>query len=317
MDASPDAPPDAAPVPEATSAAKPPAWTHITAALAALAATIGLFAWIGSMDFPKPGETGVDTSTGVTAPDAPSPSTNPANTVLIFSKTAGFRHDSIPEGIAAFTEIAKELGFSAESTEDSAAFTPDNLKRFAAVVFLNTTGDVLNDEQQKAFEGYIAGGGNYLGVHAAADTEYDWPFYGNLVGAYFARHPAIQEATVEITDAEHPATRGLDRFWKRTDEWYDYRAVPPAGTRILAQLDPQSYDGWSMTGQHPIAWCQEVGPARAIYTGGGHTKESYSEPAFRQHLAGALAWATHRDAESLPANETASLPESATAPAAQ
>src|SRR5262245_42621522 len=127
-------------------------------------------------------------------------------TVLVFSKTAGFRHDSIPDGIAAITALGEQNDFHVEATEDATAFTPDNLSRFAAVNFLATTGDVLNAEQQTAFEGYIDAGGGYAGIHAAADTEYDWPFYGQLVGAYFKSHPAIQEASIDVADHSHPST---------------------------------------------------------------------------------------------------------------
>ncbi|WP_143678422.1 ThuA domain-containing protein, partial [Streptomyces rhizosphaericus] len=143
--------------------------------------------------------------------------------VLVFSKTAGFRHDSIPDGIAAIKELGAQSGFAVDATEDGAAFTPDNLARYDAVVFLSTTGDVLDTAQQSAFEGYVRAGGGYVGVHAAADTEYDWPFYGGLAGAYFQSHPAIQRATVDVEDRANPATAHLAPTWERTDEWYNYR----------------------------------------------------------------------------------------------
>ncbi|MDY7085309.1 MAG: ThuA domain-containing protein, partial [Actinomycetota bacterium] len=116
--------------------------------------------------------------------------------VLVFSKTAGFRHDAIPAGIQLIRDLGAANSFTVTATEDSGQFTATNLARFSAVVFLNTTGDVLNPAQQSAFENYIRSGGGFVGVHAASDTEYDWPFYGELVGAYFASHPAIQAATV-------------------------------------------------------------------------------------------------------------------------
>jgi type 1 glutamine amidotransferase len=174
--------------------------------------------------------------------------------VLVFSKTAGFRHDSIPEGIAAVRELGTAGGFAVDATEDAGAFTPKNLARYDAVVFLSTTGDVLDDTQQTAFERYIKRGGGYVGIHAAADTEYDWAFYGGLAGAYFQSHPAIR-------------------------------------AHVLASLDESSYTGGTMSGDHPIAWCQEYRGGRAFYTGGGHTKESYAEPAFRKHLLGGIRYA--------------------------
>jgi type 1 glutamine amidotransferase len=214
-----------------------------------------------------------------------------AKRVLVFSKTAGFRHDSIPDGIAAIEQLGTSGGFTVDATEDAGAFTADNLRRYGAVVFLSTTGDVLDDTQQRAFEGYIHDGGGYVGVHAAADTEYDWPFYGGLAGAWFQSHPAIQPATVDVEDRAHPATSDLARTWDRTDEWYNYRSNPRERAHVLASLDESSYTGGTMTGDHPIAWCQDYQGGRAFYTGGGHTKESYADPAFRRHLLGGIRWA--------------------------
>jgi type 1 glutamine amidotransferase len=211
--------------------------------------------------------------------------------VLVFSKTAGFRHDSIPDGIAAVRELGAANGFAVDATEDAGAFTSKNLARYDAVVFLSTTGDVLDDTQQSAFERYINRGGGYVGIHAAADTEYDWAFYGGLAGAYFQSHPAIQPATVDVEDRAHPATSQLPKAWERTDEWYNYRSNPRDRAHVLASLDESSYTGGTMTGDHPIAWCQEYRGGRAFYTGGGHTKESYAEPAFRQHLLGGIRYA--------------------------
>jgi type 1 glutamine amidotransferase len=224
----------------------------------------------------------------VTGPAASHPAE--AKRVLVFSKTAGFRHDSIPEGIAAVKQLGEGAGFAVDATEDAGAFTSANLRRYDAVVFLSTTGDVLDAAQQSAFEGYIRHGGGYVGIHAAADTEYDWAFYGGVAGAYFQNHPAIQPATVDVEDRAHPATSDLARAWDRTDEWYNYRSNPRERAHVLASLDESSYTGGTMHGDHPIAWCQNYQGGRAFYTGGGHTKESYSEPAFRQHLLGGIRW---------------------------
>ncbi|MEV5493158.1 ThuA domain-containing protein [Streptomyces bobili] len=228
---------------------------------------------------------------GATLPAAShSPSPDEAR-VLVFSKTAGFRHDSIPDGVAALKELGATDGFTVHATEDAGAFTPANLRRYDAVVFLSTTGDVLDDTQQRAFEDYIHRGGGYVGIHAAADTEYDWPFYGGLAGAYFQSHPAIQPATVDVEDHAHPATSALPRSWIRTDEWYNYRSNPRDRAHVLASLDESSYTGGTMRGDHPIAWCQDYQGGRAFYTGGGHTKESYADPVFRRHLVGGILYA--------------------------
>ncbi|GAA4712644.1 ThuA domain-containing protein [Phytohabitans rumicis] len=214
--------------------------------------------------------------------------------VLVFTRTEGFRHDSIADGVQAMRELGARDGFAVTATEDPGAFTAESLSRYAAVVFLNTTGDVLDPPQQAAFEGYVRGGGGYVGVHAAADTEYDWPFYGALVGAYFARHPAVQPATVRVSDRSHPATAHLPESWSRVDEWYDFRANPRGTVRVLATLDESTYDGGGMGADHPHAWCHEFAGGRSFYTGAGHTAAAYAEPDFRAHLLGAIQYAAGR-----------------------
>lgn len=214
-----------------------------------------------------------------------------AKRVLVFSKTAGFRHDAIPEGIAALKELGKDSNITVDATEEAGQFTTANLARYDAVVFMSTTGDVLNADQQKAFENYIATGGGYMGVHAAADTEYDWSFYGGLVGAYFDSHPAIQPVTVRVEDHKHPATAHLGDSWERTDELYNYRTNPRDKVKVLATLDETTYTGGTMKGDHPITWCQTYEGGRSFYTGLGHTKESYADADFRQLLLGGVRYA--------------------------
>ncbi len=223
---------------------------------------------------------------------APEPTPSAAGGVLVFSRTAGFRHDSIPAGIQAVRELAGGLPVTA--TEDPGVFTAGPLTRYAAVVFLNTTGDVLDADQQGALEAYVRGGGGWLGVHAAADTEYDWAFYGELAGARFARHPRVQPLTVRVVDRAHPATAHLPAAWRITDEPYDFRAPPAAGVRVLARLDESTYKGGGMGADHPIIWCHRVGPGRSFYTGLGHPVQLYADPGFRRLLAGGLAWAAGR-----------------------
>lgn len=211
--------------------------------------------------------------------------------VLAFTRTTGFRHDSIPDAIDALRRIGAESGFDVDVTEDPAAFRDANLASYRAVVFLLTTGDVLDEDGQSALERFVASGGGWVGVHSASDTEYDWPFYGRLVGEYFSGHPAIQTATVHVEDRAHPATAALPETWPRTDEWYNFRASPRSAVHVLATLDEGTYSGGTMGADHPIAWCHEVAGGRAIYTAGGHTRESYTEPLFVAHLAGAVRWA--------------------------
>lgn len=214
--------------------------------------------------------------------------------VLVFSKTAGFRHDSIPQGIQAVRDLGAANNFTVTATEDANAFTTANLGQYEAVVFLNTTGDVLNDTQQAAFESYIRGGGGYVGVHSAADTEYGWPFYGQLVGAYFASHPAIQQANIKVENRATAATSALPQTWTRTDEWYNYQTNPRSTARVLSTLDESSYSGGSMGADHPHTWCKTIDSGRSFYTGGGHTQASYAEPLFRSQLLGGIRYVAKR-----------------------
>jgi cytochrome c len=208
--------------------------------------------------------------------------------VLVFSKTTGFRHDSIPDGIAAIAALGAEHGFAVDATEDAARLTDAALARYRVIVFLSTTGDILDVEQKAALEHYIRSGGGFVGIHSASDTEYEWPWYGRLVGAHFSSHPAIQRATIHIADADHPSTKNLPKTWVRTDEWYNFRSNPRGAVHVLATLDESTYSDGAMRDDHPIAWCQVIDGGRSWYTAMGHTVESYAEPLFRLHLLGGI-----------------------------
>ncbi len=215
--------------------------------------------------------------------------------VLVFSRTAGFRHDSIPAGVRAVRELGAAHRYAVDATEDPTAFTARNLGRYRTVIFLNTTGDVLDGAQEAAFEGYVRAGGGFVGVHSAADTEYGWPFYGRLLSAYFADHPAVQRATVRVVDRSHPATAPLPVAWSRVDEWYDFRADPATtGAHVLATVDEATYTGGRMGRDHPIIWCKRVAGGRSFYTALGHTTDGYADPPFRAMLDGAIRWAAGR-----------------------
>jgi len=213
---------------------------------------------------------------------------SPRFAVLVFTKTTGFRHDSIPHGIGAIKTLGADHGFTVDSTEDAARFTDAALARYRVVVFLSTTGEILDDGQKAAFERYIRSGGGFAGIHSASDTEYQWAWYGRLVGAYFASHPEIQRARILIEDPAHPSTRDLPAVWQRTDEWYNFRSNPRGAVHVLARLDEASYSGGKMGADHPIAWCQVIDGGRSWYTAMGHTVESYAEPLFRRHLLGGI-----------------------------
>lgn len=223
-----------------------------------------------------------------------SPSTSPTqrSRILVFTRTAAFRHDAIPDAIAAVRRLGEARGLVVDATEEATAFTDDSLARYSAVVFLLTSGDVLTNDQQAAFERYFRAGGGYAGVHSASDSEYDWAWYGRLVGAFFKGHPPVQEGTVVIEDAAHPSTRGLPARWTFTDEWYNFRTNPRASVHVLARLDESSYEGGSMGEDHPWSWCHEFEGGRSWYTAGGHPREAYADQRFLAHLLGGIAWAS-------------------------
>ncbi len=211
--------------------------------------------------------------------------------VLVFSKTEGFRHGSIPAGITAIEQLGQQHGFGVTTTEQTTRFTDSGLGEFDAVIFLMTTGDVLNAQEQSAFERYIQAGGGYVGVHSASDTEYDWPWYGGLVGSYFDRHPPQQTATIRIENPTHPSTENLPTDWERFDEWYDFQSNPRGNVNVLMNVDESTYNGGQMGNDHPIAWYHEYQGGRSWYTGLGHTTASYSEAEFLDHLLGGIRYA--------------------------
>lgn len=214
--------------------------------------------------------------------------------VLLFTRTEGYRHDSIEAGVAMFEALGAARGIHFEHTEEATAFTAANLSRFGAVIWLQTTGDVLDDPQQAAFEAYLEGGGGYVGVHAAADCEYGWPWYGRMLGAWFERHPEIQEASFQTLDGAHPATAHLPATFRRTDELYDFQQLAPTGLNFLLSVDEASYRGGGMGAFHPLAWSREFAQGRVFYSAVGHTQETYAEPAMREHLWGGLSWVLRR-----------------------
>jgi type 1 glutamine amidotransferase len=230
---------------------------------------------------------------------------DPPFSALVFSKTAAFRHASIPAGVAAIQQLGAQHNFTVDATEDAAAFTDANLARYDVVIWLSTTGDVLDDTQQAAFERYIRAGGGYAGIHSASDTEYDWPWYGGLVAAYFRDHPGsvnaqFQVATVKVVGGGTAATAPLPNRWPREEEWYNFRTNPRDTVRVLAEVDESTYDprGYSVPGgspgmgqHHPVSWCQPYDGGRAFYTAMGHKPEYYSEPLLLAHLLGGIQMA--------------------------
>ncbi|WP_328874576.1 ThuA domain-containing protein [Streptomyces sp. NBC_00287] len=207
--------------------------------------------------------------------------------LLVYTRTTDYRHDSIPAAVAALRTLGD---FEIDHSEDPAALT-GSLEPYAAVVFLSTSGEVLTPAGRERLAGYIEAGGGFVGVHAAACTEYEWPYYGELLGARFTRHPRFQPGRALVEDHDHPATRPLPLVWDFTDEWYDFDVNPRATVRVLLSADETSYEGGGMGADHPLAWCREQGAGRVFYTALGHAAEAYDDPGFRAHLRGGITWA--------------------------
>ncbi|MEO6229454.1 MAG: ThuA domain-containing protein [Ferruginibacter sp.] len=213
--------------------------------------------------------------------------------VLIFSKTNGYRHASIPAGINAIKRLGEANRFTVDATEDSLAFTDENLAKYQAIIFLSTTGDVLGEAQQNAMEKFIKNGGGFVGVHAATDCEYNWDWYVKLVGASFLSHPAQQLAKLNVVDRKNISTKHLPAVWERKDEWYNFKNMNP-DVKVLITIDETSYNGGKNGANHPMAWYHEYDGGRAFYTELGHTLESYGEQEYLDHLLGGIKYALRR-----------------------
>ncbi|WP_257669274.1 ThuA domain-containing protein [Parapedobacter tibetensis] len=229
--------------------------------------------------------------------------------VLVFSKTAAFYHKSIPAGNEALLKLGRENGIDIDTTTNAAWFHEDSLAKYAAVVFLSTTGNVLNHYQEVAFERYIQAGGSFVGIHAASDTEYDWGWYGRLVGGYFKNHPRPQPATFHVIDSGHPATEGLPQTFTYDDEWYNFTKLSPA-INVLITIDESSYEGGENGERHPMAWYHDYDGGRSFFTAFGHSPESFRDSLHLKHILGGLHYAigknhklNYRKAKSKPVPE--------------
>ena len=220
--------------------------------------------------------------------------------VLVFSKTGGWHHKSINAGVTALEKMAQNHHFNMDWQEDANLINTKNLERFDVVLFLQTTGDVLNDEQQKALEQFIKAGKGFVGVHSASDTEYDWPWYGKLVGRQFKIHPQIQTARLTVLDRKFPGLEYLPDSSLWTEEWYEFGEELSPNLNYILSVDESTYDpkadwgrvkGQGMGKFHPIAWYQNYDGGRSFYTGLGHMGVSYENKAFIEHLYGGIYWA--------------------------
>lgn len=213
----------------------------------------------------------------------------PKPKVLVFSKTAGYHHASIANGIIAIEKIGTENNFETDTTTNAAMFTAKNLKNYAAIIFLSTTGDLFDTTQKQALQDFVHHGGGIVGVHAATDCEYNWPWFGKMMGAYFDSHPKQQDAKLKVIDKTHKATKDLPEEWNRFDEWYNFKTINP-DIHVLITLDETSYQGGKNGTFHPVSWYQNFEGGRVFYTALGHTEASYTEALFLKHLLGGIFW---------------------------
>jgi type 1 glutamine amidotransferase len=219
---------------------------------------------------------------------------------LLFTKTDGFHHESILAGVEAIRQLATRHHFAVDWQENAGVFNDKALENYKVVIFLNTTGNILNDEQQVAFEKFIKAGKGYVGIHSASDTEYDWPWYTKLVGMMFKIHPQNQTAYLKVEDSNFP---GMERFPKKflwTDEWYQYGDRKADDLKVLVTVDEKTYDPYAKWGDnegkgmgavHPISWYHNYDGGRAFYTGLGHIPLTYSDQTFQDHIYGGIYWA--------------------------
>jgi type 1 glutamine amidotransferase len=221
--------------------------------------------------------------------------------VLLFTKTAGWHHESIHEGVEAIRKMGERHFFDVDWQENTMFINEKNMEKYQVIIFLNTTADVLNDEQQKAVEKFIQSGKGWVGIHSASDTEYEWPWYTKMVGMMFKIHPANQTAYLRVQDSNFP---GMERFPKKllwTDEWYEFQTPAKANDlKILVTVDEKTYnpaakwgpnEGKGMGAVHPISWYHPYDGGRAFYTALGHIPATFSDQTFLDHIYGGIYWA--------------------------
>ena len=210
--------------------------------------------------------------------------------ILIFTKTLGYRHASIENGIAMFKKLGQENGFKIDTSENSDAFTDSNLKKYSAIVFLSTTGELLDYAQQTSLKRYIEAGGGFMGIHGASGAEYNWPWYGKLVGAWFESHPPqLQSGKINLKDISNAIVQGLPSSWSTIEEWYNFKSLSP-DIHVLATVDENTYTGGKHGSNHPIFWYHAFDGGRSFYTALGHRPESYEDPIFVTHILGGLKY---------------------------
>ncbi len=181
--------------------------------------------------------------------------------------------------------------FNVYTTEDSNHFTDENLAKYDVIILMSTTGTVFNDAQKAAFQKFVQSGKGVVGIHSATDTEYEWPWYNQMIGAYFLAHPRQQTLRLEVVDQNHPATWHLPKNWLWTDELYEFRNINPS-IKVLINADETTYEpAKAMGANHPMAWYHEYDGGRVFYTALGHVESAFLDPDFLKHLYGGIWYA--------------------------
>lgn len=211
--------------------------------------------------------------------------------VFILTETQGYRHESIEAGIAMFANHATEWNIEPEYSTETAALTKQDMHIYSVIVLLNTTGNIFDEAEKGVLQDFVRKGGAVLAIHAAADAEYDWPWYAAMLGGQFDNHPEIQQANCIVANRNHPVAHGIPGVWTRTDEWYNFKNLSPENDVVIT-IDEATYSGGTNGAGHPISWCREYDGGKVFYTAMGHTNETYSEPLFQQHIKNALDWLT-------------------------
>ena len=223
-------------------------------------------------------------------------------TVMLVVQTAGWQHESTFNAIPAMERLAKRHDFKLVLKQRAMPVTAEQLADVDALVMINTTGDVFSDDEQAAIEQFVRSGKGWVGVHAAADTEYDWKWYTDMVGHMFYIHPHVQTAMVDVHDTSFPGMTGWAKRRMWTDEYYEYLdGARKPHLNYLITVDEKTYTTDANWGPgkvakghgdfHPVSWYHEYDGGRAWYTNFGHVPATFEDPDFLHHLYGGIFWA--------------------------
>lgn len=214
--------------------------------------------------------------------------------ILVFTKANGFKHAAIQKGAETVKEMEKIYPFKVTVSDDSLMFSEQSLKQFDVALFMNTTGNILGNEEKLAFQNFIRNGGGFVGVHAASDTEHDWDWFDQLVGTHFSDHPRIQKAKLNVLKNDTPSTKHLPKVWEMTDEWYNWKHDLDPSIEVLITIDETTYEGGKHGDNHPISWRHEFEGGKVWFTALGHVLENFDDENFIKHLAGGIKWAASK-----------------------